>query len=273
MLATHHGNHLSVQYLMLHGFEAAVAIAAIISGLAFFTPVGNLGTSSAGILLSPSTWEYLWNAMFLIGGLLTIFGLGFPTSNFVRGRFHTQGASAEVAGLIFLSGALLVNVVATVAERGVTPGIFTLFALCVATLLRVYFVVKRDEVVVVASVGSPRSRRAMSVAPMLAAPFILGVVDIDVTNVLVAIIAIFSGGGIAALFRIKPDRDSVVVTSAQGALVVQQGALQAQLEITQQIRAELKETQAERDQFEARALRAERLLREHGIHAESHPRS
>lgn len=75
---------------------------------------------------------------------------------------------------------------------------------------------------------------------------------IDVTTVLVAIMGAGGLSGVVALLKFKPERDVVVVSAAQGAVVVQSGVIDALQEELIRARSERDEERAMRITLEAR---------------------
>ena len=91
---------------------------------------------------------------------------------------------------------------------------------------------------------------------------------IDLTAVVVTILAGGLFTGIVALLRYQPERDQVVVTSAQGAVVVQSGVIAALREELKRVGEELRLARLECAEEKQRRITAERRVRElEGDHA------
>lgn len=86
-------------------FEAALAVAAVASAAAFFLDPDVNGAAAIS-LFGGLAWAF--QGLYLAGGLLILAGFGLGSLR------------AELAGLIFLAGALATNVVAVLDVRAVT---------------------------------------------------------------------------------------------------------------------------------------------------------
>lgn len=78
---------------------------------------------------------------------------------------------------------------------------------------------------------------------------------VDLTTVLVALLGGGLFSGIGALLRFKPEKDAVVVSAAQGAVIVQSGVIDA-------LQEELARERQLRKAAEARVRELERRLRD-----------
>jgi capsule polysaccharide export protein KpsE/RkpR len=92
----------------------------------------------------------------------------------------------------------------------------------------------------------------------------MAVISLDLTTLIVALL---SGGfvtGVVALLRFRVDKDAVVVTAAQGAVVVQTGVIDALQEELKRVKTELDESRAEvtRQISRYESLRIEKLALE-----------
>jgi hypothetical protein len=118
------------EHLQVHAFEGCIAFACALASFLFFTAF-DVVQSPVGELLKP--WQYAWNTMFGLSGVLMFVGLAFPRNKFWR----FQGVALELCGLVFLIAAMLVNTVCSIYVLGVTPGMATIVAVLVAALMRI----------------------------------------------------------------------------------------------------------------------------------------
>lgn len=117
--------------LLANAHEAFIALVSSLVALQFFAAPGNLDRSPVGQALPP--WDYIWNFGLMVGGLLIVSGL-------IGGR-----ADWEVAGLMFHSGAVLVQAVAVITVFGWLAGIVSLFiygAIVAANIARAWILVR-----------------------------------------------------------------------------------------------------------------------------------
>lgn len=90
-----------------NSFEAWIAVAAVLTSARFFLdPTARLEDTPVGVAFAP--WDTVWSVLYLLGGLGILLGLWL-------GR-----GDLEVAGLMFLSGALVIQSIATVMLLGRT---------------------------------------------------------------------------------------------------------------------------------------------------------
>lgn len=114
-----------------NGFEAWIAIAAVLTAVRFFLdPSAVLDETPVGITFGP--WDTIWTFGYLFGGLGILSGLWVG-----RGDF-------EVAGLMFMSGALLVQSIATAILLGgaAIVGVTLYLSVVTACLARAWLIVR-----------------------------------------------------------------------------------------------------------------------------------
>lgn len=117
--------------LLANAHEAFIALLSAIVALQFFAAPGNLDRSPVGQAIPP--WDYIWNTGLMLGGILIVAGL-------IAGR-----ADWEVAGLMFHSGAVLVQLVAVIAIFGWLAALVSLFiygAIVAANIARAWILVR-----------------------------------------------------------------------------------------------------------------------------------
>jgi hypothetical protein len=85
---------------------------------------------------------------------------------------------------------------------------------------------------------------------------------IDVTVLLVALMGGGLFSGIVALLKFKPEKDAVVVSAAQGAVIVQSGVIDALQEELRRAREERDESRREAEVERGLRIAAEARLRE-----------
>jgi hypothetical protein len=123
--------------LQANAFEALIAVMCLISALTAFINPSSLGDSVVGRELHP--WDFAWNFMFGISGILIIIGLSVPLKEwtFFRGRATIEAVACELAGLIFLGTSVFINGAAAISvNRTVAPGLFIFAAVIVACVYR-----------------------------------------------------------------------------------------------------------------------------------------
>jgi chromosome segregation ATPase len=84
--------------------------------------------------------------------------------------------------------------------------------------------------------------------------------DVTTTNIIIAIVSVLGGGGlvgaIVTAFKLKPEKNRLVVDAAEGAVIVQTGVIKSLHDELSRVRQEAKNEVA-RAQQESAALRAE----------------
>lgn len=73
-----------------------------------------------------------------------------------------------------------------------------------------------------------------------------------ITGVVMALLGVFSGGTIVALFRVGPDRNKIVIEAAQGAVIVQTSVIDELQKERAEMRAELARVKTDLEQIRAR---------------------
>jgi chromosome segregation ATPase len=79
--------------------------------------------------------------------------------------------------------------------------------------------------------------------------------------VVAIVVAIFGGGGLVALLRLGAERSNIVVTAAQGAVIVQSGVIDDLQDQLADLRAGLAEVRQRAEAAEQRAAAAEARAR------------
>lgn len=133
-------------YLAANSYEAFVAVSAIIAGIVFFGHPDSLVDSSVGRTIHP--FDFAWNALYFLGGVLNFSGLIVNRDTFkVLGR-EISGYAMELAGITFLSVAVLVNAITALSVGGFTSVTATYIALVASGCLRAWAVVSSPKVAV-----------------------------------------------------------------------------------------------------------------------------
>lgn len=83
----------------------------------------------------------------------------------------------------------------------------------------------------------------------------------DLTQILIVVLGGSGISAVAALLRFKPDRDAVIVSAAQGALVVQSGVIDALQEEVDRARATVEAERLARANAESALLKAHDRIR------------
>jgi hypothetical protein len=111
-------------YISANSFQLWVGIAAAIGALFFWFYPAALGSSSVG--RSVGALDDLWNALYFVGGVATVYGVVRPS---VRG---------EITGLSLLTAALITQAAAQLVRVGkiAVPSVVILVCLSVACLDR-----------------------------------------------------------------------------------------------------------------------------------------
>lgn len=122
--------HPDTDNLQAHSFEALIAFAATLASVIFFT-TADIQRTVIGQVLHP--YDFIWNALYGLGGVLIVLGLAYPARFFFR---RLYGKALELGGLCMLSSAVLVNLIASLIVVGLNPGQGTLLAVMVACGLR-----------------------------------------------------------------------------------------------------------------------------------------
>ena len=138
-----------------NAFEALIAIMCVIAAIGAFADPASLRDSVVGQELHP--WDFLWNGMFGVSGILILVGLLNPERTYQYGRVRIEGAGAEIAGLIFLGTAVAINGAAAIAVNGLSPGIGILTAVVFACIYRVRALLAKEKEIVPVTVpeGKP----------------------------------------------------------------------------------------------------------------------
>lgn len=124
--------------MLANPHEAFIALLSFLVAVQFFLSPTNLDNSAVGRELPP--WDWIWNSGLALGALFILVGL-------YRGR-----ANVEVAGLMFHSGAILVQAIAVVAIFGIARAVLTLgiyLAAVAANLARAWVVVRYRTAVII----------------------------------------------------------------------------------------------------------------------------
>lgn len=112
-------------FLYSNAWALAIAALAVISAIAYFLQPDLLLNRSNSIGTSLGVWAYLWNALYLAGGLGILIGLILPSR------------ALDMAGLCFMAGALIINGICVLfARHGAAAAAPALFALAVAAMAR-----------------------------------------------------------------------------------------------------------------------------------------
>lgn len=101
-------------YIFQNSIEFVMGIAVIVASITFFLDPDSLRRNSVGVTLHP--FDFAWNAIYGVSGLMILWGLWRPSLRF------------ELGGLLFLVGALLVQITAIWSIAGY-PGIAVLLSL------------------------------------------------------------------------------------------------------------------------------------------------
>lgn len=106
-----------------HGFELAAALMWALVGLAFFIdPTKTLDNGVIGARLWPM--DFLWEGLFLVGGVMTTVGLLLPSSRF------------RVAGLLLLATGLGITFIVAMARHPEDPRFLVYGIYAIAALVR-----------------------------------------------------------------------------------------------------------------------------------------
>lgn len=122
--------------LYANAWEAAIALAAVVTAVAFwFDPNGAETAPLANVL---GGWDDVWYMLYGVGGAMVLLGLLLHGRQvFFRGVRLIGDGRVELSGLVLIATAIVVNVVA-IANAGFlrTPSVATYAGLLVACFLR-----------------------------------------------------------------------------------------------------------------------------------------
>lgn len=138
-------------HIRANRFEASMAAAAICYSILYFLRPEVLSRSVVGREIPP--WDLLWNALYLLSGVLILFGLA-ADHRYVKG---ISGIWFEVGGLGLFSTALLVNLILAWSQ-GFSPGFITLLWFLIPTVERLFSLLVIDRTLVPIAVGMRRVR-------------------------------------------------------------------------------------------------------------------
>lgn len=147
-----------VQALRQNVFEAAIAAAGLISAVAYW--LGDRQASSPAITHALGVWQNVWYILYFLGGLFVLSGLLTYGRVIRAGRLCVKGdGRVELAGLVFLCVALLVNAIAIFHYVGYTTTTMLTFAtLVIACVVRGYLILTHQRKVVYAPELSNQGR-------------------------------------------------------------------------------------------------------------------
>jgi hypothetical protein len=145
-------------YLYAHAFEALIALAAIISGVSFFVHTNeHMAQTPLGRAL-PGMWDDVWNLAYVLGGTLILIGLTFVTKRIkLYDGNYIYGPASELAGLIILASAVLINATAILIEVGVIGSSMLHLAVVIACALRSKALISSTNQFVLVEVPGPRN--------------------------------------------------------------------------------------------------------------------
>jgi hypothetical protein len=136
-------------YMKARPYETAFAFVFMFSALIYFIPGLDSTDQSSAIATLLKDYKWLipvWNSLWLLGGICTLFGLAFPLSQFHRGPIQIDGIGVELAGVIFATSALMIYMIAIIlATHGLTPALSILIALVLAGIYRSYSIISRPK--------------------------------------------------------------------------------------------------------------------------------
>jgi hypothetical protein len=147
-----------LQSLRAHRFEASVALWCIVLSLIHFVNPAAIAETVVGFRASP--WDVIWQTFYFVGGWFALAGLAFNHRWVIR-RWRIQGVAVELAGLILLCTAMLVNGLLYLHDSAdFHGGLITLLCTLIASIDRgMSIVIHRKWMVPVAVSSTPKPRR------------------------------------------------------------------------------------------------------------------
>jgi hypothetical protein len=143
-----------VHHLRAHFFEAAFAVATVISGILFFASPAFVQRTTIGRDV-PYIAD-VWYALYIVGGLQILIGLWFDNRP-VFGRFGV-GRRIEVLGVFLTGTAALVEAVTVYGHVGVSRAALMATALCLGCFHRAVALLARPRLHVVIPIGHAMRR-------------------------------------------------------------------------------------------------------------------
>lgn len=209
--------NLRLRYIAMNLIWLWLAVAAIAHGLGMiFAPAT---VTNGEVLAALFPWTFLWTGLFVAGGLLLIVGIGWMKPD------------VEALGHALFAGAFTIYTLALISVGLIGLGTFTIPALILASLSRVFLLTTAARFIAEAKdegEKAPRSAAIMSVA-ILPALAVMAAGEAISMSILVPIIAVvFGGGGIAAYRMIRPQtneltaRTADAITSAADRIITRQ---------------------------------------------------
>lgn len=129
-----------VSPLYANAFEAAIAFAAMVTALVF---VFNPHDPQAAVARQLGGWAWLWNILYGVGGFGVLVGLVVHGRNVsVWGKRVAGDGRVELAGMICLTTALLVNFISISRVTLNAPSTATFAALVIAFCARIRVIMK-----------------------------------------------------------------------------------------------------------------------------------
>lgn len=188
-----------------------LALAAILSAVAFFANPASIASSPIGQLIHP--YDFIWNAGWLLSGVLLLVGIV---------RMH---ADTEALGLMVFGLSLSIYTVALLALNAPLVGLAAYPALILAALLRVAYLVILAQAAAALKAESkkpgPGAGNLVALAP-LPALLLIGADSasgVPVSTIILAIVGLFGGTSFAAYRMIRPQRTELAAKTADAITV------------------------------------------------------